>query len=181
MLSSETLQKIIDISHTVALKRNDYFVKENEVCNHLGIVKSGTLYSYFEDSDANVIVNELYKKQSIVTSYRSFLTEIPSPAYIKAYSDTEIYVIEKKTYSELMQSQEWALVFKEVSDELFINKCFKETSLIKLKARERYWALIHERAHLEQDFPQHLIASYLKIRPETLSRIKSLDLHQDQK
>ncbi|MGE8555756.1 MAG: Crp/Fnr family transcriptional regulator [Chryseobacterium jejuense] len=181
MLSAETLDKIVNISHVIALKRNDYFVKENEICNYVGIVKKGTLYSYFEDSDANVLVNELYNEQSIITSYRSFLTEIPSPAFIKAYSDTEIYVIEKKTYNELIQHQEWSLIFKEVADELFINKCFKETTLIKLKARERYLALLHERTHLEQYFPQHLIASYLKIRPETLSRIKSLDIHQDNK
>jgi hypothetical protein len=41
--------------------------------------------------------------------------------------------------------------------------------------------LIENRKQIEQKFPQHLIASYLKIRPETLSRIKSLDLYQDRK
>ncbi|MEJ5102870.1 Crp/Fnr family transcriptional regulator [Chryseobacterium sp. MYb328] len=181
MLSSESLEKIIGISQIITVQRNNYFVKENDICNYIGIVKSGTLYSYFEDSDANMIVNELYNKQSIITSYRSFLNEIPSPAYIKAYSDAEIYAIEKKTYKELIQYQEWTLIFKEIADELFINKCFKETSLIKLKAKERYLTFIQNRSCIEQDFPQHLIASYLKIRPETLSRIKSLDLHQDNK
>ncbi|WP_312991784.1 Crp/Fnr family transcriptional regulator [Chryseobacterium flavum] len=181
MLPYESLEKFIGISTTITIKRNDHFVKEDDICRYIGIVKSGTLYSYFEDSDANMLVNELYSKQSVITSYRSFLNEIPSPAYIKAYSDSEIYAIEKKVYRELMQYQEWTLVFKEISDELFTNKCFKETSLIKLKARERYLALLRCRPHLEQDFPQHLIASYLKIRPETLSRIKSVDLYQDHK
>lgn len=181
MLSPETLQKLIRISTIITIKRDDHFVKEDDICRYIGIVKSGTLYSYFEDSDANTLVNELYSKQSVITSYRSFLYEIPSPAYIKAYSDAEIYAVEKSVYRELMQYQEWALIFKEISDELFTNKCFKETSLIKLKARERYLALVQNRPRLEQDFPQHLIASYLKIRPETLSRIKSLDLHQGHK
>src|SRR5690606_6603538 len=104
--------------------------------------------------------NELYAKSSIVTSYRSFLTEIPSPASIKAHSDTIIHVISKEKYSELAKDKQWLELFKNLSDQLFINKCFKETSLIKLNAKDRYLELITIRKNIEQDFPQHLIASY---------------------
>ncbi|AJW63754.1 Cyclic nucleotide-binding domain protein [Elizabethkingia miricola] len=178
MLTPETLNKIKQAGTKISIKRNDFFIRENEICSYIGIIESGTMYSYFEDAECNLIVNELYRKHAIVTSYRSFLTCIPSPTSIKAYSDVVVYTIEKKLYDELLQNYEWGIIFKEVADQLFINKCFKETSLIKLKARERYLELISRLQNIEQDFPQHLIASYLKIRPETLSRIKSLDLHQ---
>jgi len=179
MLTNELINKIIQAGQRTELKKNDFFIKESEVCHCIGIVESGTLYGYFEDADCNFIVSELYGKNSVITSYRSFLTGIPSPGSIKVYSDAVLYVIDKVKYDELLQQQEWAFVFKEISDHLFINKCFKETSLIKLKARERYLELLSQRSNIEQDFPQYLIASFLKIRPETLSRLKSLDLHQD--
>lgn len=179
MITQEILHKIKQTGEKIVIKKNDFFVKENAICDHIGIVESGTLYSYFEDSDCHMIVNELYAKESIVTSYRSFLTAIPSPASIKAYSDTEIYVISREKYNELGKDKQWLEMFKNLSDQLYINKCFKETSLIKLNAKDRYLELISVRKNIEQDFPQHLIASYLKIRPETLSRLKRLDLCQD--
>ena len=181
MLTKENIDLFRSECKAIQIKKNDFFVKENEVCNYIGLVHSGTLYGYFEDADSNFIVSELYYEQSIVTSYRSFITRVPSPAFLKAYSDTIIYAMDKNHYDQLMKQQEWAYIFKKISDLLFINKCFKETALIKLKAKERYLQLIENRKQIEQKFPQHLIASYLKIRPETLSRIKSLDLYQDRK
>ncbi|MEN7548777.1 Crp/Fnr family transcriptional regulator [Rapidithrix thailandica] len=160
------------------IKKNDFFVRESQVCNYIGIVESGSLFSFFEDEHANTIVSELYSTHSIITSYRSFLTGIPSPAHIQAYSPSSLYVIEKKEYEKLASDIKWMHVFKSIADQLFVNKCFKETSLVKLKAKERYEELIKYRKNIEQEFPQHLIASYLKMRPETLSRLKSLDLRQ---
>lgn len=181
MFTEENINLFKKVARKLELKKNAFFVRENEVCELIGLVESGTLYSYFEDAEGNFIVNELYGTNTIVTSYRSFSTEIPSPAFIKVYADAVVYVIDKTAYNELFAQPKFLLLFKNIIEELFINKCFKETSLVKLKAKERYQELIATRKTIEQDFPQHLIASYLKIRPETLSRIKSLDLHQGQK
>ncbi|MDQ1097613.1 MULTISPECIES: Crp/Fnr family transcriptional regulator [Chryseobacterium] len=178
MLTEENITLFRTIARKVTLRKGEFFVRENECCQWLGIVESGTLYSYFEDAEGDIIVNELYSKQSVVTSYRSFSTGIPSPAFVKAYSDTVIHVLDKDLYNKLIADRKYLLLFKDILEELYINKCFKETSLVKLKAKERYLECIAARKHIEQDFPQHLIASYLKIRPETLSRLKSLDLHQ---
>lgn len=181
MLTEENIIQFKKVAKRLDLKKNDFFVRENQFCNLIGIVENGTLYSYFEDADGDLIVNELYSAGAIVTSYRSFSIGIPSPAFIKAYADAIIYVVDKEQYDELVLEHSFLLLFKNIIEELFVNKCFKETSLVKLKARERYWELINVRTNIEQDFPQHLIASYLKIRPETLSRLKSLDLHQGRK
>jgi len=84
-------------------KKIIFFVKENEVCNYIALVHSGTLYGYFEDADSNYIVSELYSEQSFITSYRSFITGVPSPAFLKAYSDTIIYAMDKNHYDQLMK------------------------------------------------------------------------------
>ncbi|WP_407494301.1 Crp/Fnr family transcriptional regulator [Elizabethkingia anophelis] len=181
MLTKENIDLFKKVAQKLELRKNEFFVCENECCDLIGVVESGTLYAYFEDADGNFIVNELYGTNAIVTSYRSFSTGIASPASIKVYSDAIIYVVDKTSYNELISEHKFLLLFKDIIEELFFNKCFKETSLVKLKARERYKALIGTRTNVEQDFPQHLIASYLKIRPETLSRLKSLDIHQGQK
>ncbi len=84
------LEAFKTIGQKTTVKKNDFFVREHKVCHLIGIVESGTLFSYFEDENCNTIVSELYSPASIITSYRSFLTGILSPASIKAYSNTII-------------------------------------------------------------------------------------------
>ena len=163
----------------LSLKKNDFFIREGEVCSCIGIVKSGSLYSFFEDDNTDIQVNELYQASSFISSYRSFLSQTPSPANFKANMDSEIYVIPYEKYLKLQKSIDWLTFFKAFSDTLFVRKCLKETALMNFSTKKRYELLIEQRHSIEQLFPQYIIASYLKMRPETLSRLKSLDLHQE--
>lgn len=62
MLGKESINLFKKVARKLELKKNEFFVRENELCDLIGIVESGTLYSCFEDSEANYIVNELYSK-----------------------------------------------------------------------------------------------------------------------
>jgi hypothetical protein len=171
-------QMFLEESELLTLDKKDFFVRENEICNFIGIVEQGSLISYFENENTEKRINGIYTTKSIVTSYRSFLTQTPSDGFIQAFTKTNIRIISYEKYLILQGNKEWLTFFKTIGDELFIKKCKKETSLILLTARERYNQLIKKNPFIEQAFSQHIIASYLNIRPETLSRLKSLDLHQ---
>ena len=166
-------------AEVIQLKKNDFFIKEGDVCAYIGIVKAGSIYSYFEDDNADLHINELYQPLSFISSYRSFLTQAPSPANFKANAHAEVYVISYANYMVLQKELNWLLFFKVFSDALFVRKCLKETALINYTTTKRYQVLIEQRPLIEQLFPQYMIASYLKMRPETLSRLKSLDLGQE--
>ena len=178
-LPAEFADVFLNNVEIVTVKKNDFFIKEGDVSSHIGIVKSGSLFSFFEDDNADISVNELYSPLSLISSYRSFLTQLPSPASFKANTHTEIYTIAYKEYVALQKDLDWLIFFKAFSDALFVRKCLKETALINFPTKKRYQILIEQRSFVEQLFPQHIIASYLKMRPETLSRLKSLDIRQD--
>ncbi|UKJ08765.1 Crp/Fnr family transcriptional regulator [Solitalea lacus] len=177
-LPTDFLNEFLQHAEIINLKRKGFFVKEGEVCQYIGIVEDGNLIAYLETENADVLVNELYSTQSLVSSYRSFLTQTPSIGSIQAIKDVKIYAISYCKYTSLQTSLSWSQFFRSISETLFLRKCTKETSLIKYSANERYQQLIDNNPNIEQQFPQYIIASYLKIRPETLSRMKSLDLHQ---
>ena len=69
-------------------------------------------------------------------------------------------------------------LMKYIADTLFIKKCRKETSLLMDDALERYKLLLRTYPHIEQHVSQYHIASYLGIKPESLSRLKSLNIGQ---
>ena len=78
----------------------------------------------------------------------------------------------------LQESNEWYKLGKYIADTLFIRKCRKESSLLMDSALDRYKLLLRTCPHIEQHVSQYHIASYLGIKPESLSRLKSLNIGQ---
>ncbi|WP_343671446.1 Crp/Fnr family transcriptional regulator [Chitinophaga sp.] len=165
-------------SRIIHIPKKGNFVRAGSTCTYLGIVETGALYAHISSTGEDLIT-DFFVPGSFVSYYRSFLTQQPASGSISAEDDTMVRVIDYDQYRLLQQSLEWLTFFKYISDGFFIRKCTRETSFMKLSAQERYKQLINRYPKIEQQFPQYKIASYLGIKPETLSRIRSLDLHQD--
>ena len=78
----------------------------------------------------------------------------------------------------LNESKAWFKVAKYISDTLFVKKCQKDISFLMNTAYERYKLLLQTYPNVEQLVPQYQIASYIGIEPESLSRLKSLNISQ---
>ena len=84
-------------------------------------------------------------------------------------------MLKKDDYDNLLKtSDEWYKLAKHISDDYFLRKCKRQTSLLMDTAKDRYDLLLTTYPGIEQWVPQYHIASYLGIKPESLSRIKSL-------
>ncbi len=167
-------QQFQEISKVATFRKNDYLLEENKVCTFLGFVESGVIRSYIQ-KDGNEFNNDFLFPGSFVCAYRSFTTQTPAYSTIQALSDSEVRIITYRQLQNLVESSDsWYRFGKHISDELFIKKCTRESSLLRLSAKERYELLIQTNPEIEQLVSQYQIASYLRIKPESLSRIKAL-------
>jgi len=158
----------------VQLKKKEFLVREGETCSFIGFLETGTLRGYIlkEGKEFNV---DFYLPASLVSSYTSFLTQMPSVGGIQALSESVVYVLSFSDYHTLLQcNPEYYKLGKYISDMLLIKKCKRETSLLMDAAKDRYAFLLELYPKIEQLVPQYHIASYLGIEPESLSRMKSL-------
>ena len=154
------------------LKQKEILITEDTVCNFLGIVIYGSLRSYLQN-DGSEYNNEFFFKNDFVSAYASFLTRQPNVCNIQALSETELCCISYSDLNELIrQEPEWTILGKYVSDQFFLKKCNRESSFLKESAAERYESCLKHYPGIEQKVSQYHIASYLGIKPETLSRIK---------
>lgn len=169
------IDEFTDMAEVIIVKKGDFLVEEGTICQYIGITETGALYSYINDDEKH-FVNDLFLPKSTITYYRSFLSQLPASGSIQAITDSTIYAFSYDRYKELIISKNWLAFFKYIADSLFIRKCARENSFIKFSAAERYRQLIKLHPNVEQVFTQNKIASYLGIQPETLSRIKSLEL-----
>ncbi|OMQ10039.1 Crp/Fnr family transcriptional regulator [[Flexibacter] sp. ATCC 35103] len=156
------------------LKKKEHLIQEGFVCEFIGIVKSGKLRSYVQN-DGVEYNNDFYLENSFVTAYTSYLTQSPTNCNIEALAETEIMYITLKKFNQLIEDDfAFLKLAKYISDIFFIRKCRRETSFLKNSAAERLEMLYKTHPGIGQQISQYHIASYLGIKPESLSRIKLL-------
>ena len=165
------LDQVVDI---VKLQKKDYLIRTGSICGFIGFIERGLFRSFIlKDSDEFNV--DFYMAGSFVSAYPSFLTQQPTNNNIQALSNSTIYTISYTNYSKLLQTDlEWYKLSKLISDTLLIKKCKREKSLLTDSAEDRYNLLLETYPQIEQLVAQYHIASYLGVKPESLSRIKSL-------
>lgn len=156
------------------LKKKAHLIREGSVCNFIGFVSSGTLRSYVRNKERE-FNNDFYFDNDFISAYTSFLTQMPTNCNIEALTNSKIHYISYEKLNRLIaQDNAFLKLSKYVSDTYFIRKCKRETSFLKDSASERLKGLFSLYPGIEQRVSQYHIASYLGVKPESLSRIKLL-------
>ncbi len=179
----QTLKNILEkemIPSTKEVFKRGEFLKLPETINHnLYFVLSGSLRVYFIDDCEEHILYFGYKK-SLVTAIDSFFSKKKSSLYVQALKKTEVLKISKQNLMSFLKSNpRYFDLYFHIMEELIQLRIEKEKILLISSPINRYKRLLHQMPELFQEIPNKYIASYLRMSPETFSRIKNLDLNQD--
>lgn len=173
-LSDDRLSELRSIIHLRTLKRKEFLIREGAVCNFIGFVLEGTLRSYIMADDAE-FNNDFYFDRSFVSAYTSFLTRRPTNCSIEALTNSTIMYITHEDYQSLLaRDNEWYKLGSFIAESFFIRKCRRETMFLKDEAAARLENVLAMFPGIEQRVSQYHLASYLGIKPESLSRLKML-------
>ncbi|TXB67135.1 Crp/Fnr family transcriptional regulator [Vicingus serpentipes] len=165
----EWLEKNID---QFSCKKNEILLHERKICNHLYYLQSGMLTSHYL-MDAKEICNWIAIEDDIATSYYSFISRNPSYEVVECI---EAAIIQSISYSKI---QEMYTLFPETERvgrlilEEYYSRLDERLISIQFKsAKERYRLLFETRPEIIKRAPLGLIASYLGMTQETLSRVR---------
>ena len=154
------------------LKKNDLFIKEGQYNQLIGFIVKGCMMCSFNKNGKDHI-EEFSFENEFITDYRNLLTQSASDKNVICLEDTDLLVV---TYNEMQKLYEQKPIFERIgrmiAESLFMNWQEKAKSFLLDDAEERYFKLITHKPDLFQRVPQYLIASYLGVNPETLSRIR---------
>jgi len=155
-------------------RKRQYFLQEGEVCKYTAFVVKGAMRQYSVDDKGEEHIIRLYIENWWATDRESLMNNTPSIYFIDAWEDTAALLITKNCLTELIDRiptlAEW---LRKLDANFAIASQRRLNAAISLSAEDRYHDL--EKTHPEflQRFPQHIIASYLGIKRETLTRIRS--------
>jgi CRP/FNR family transcriptional regulator, anaerobic regulatory protein len=172
-LEADETEIILDDFTTTYLERQDYFLKEGQICKSVGFIEKGLVMYYKLTNEGQELVCDFGSEKDWVTQYESLTTNTESTLYIKAIEPTTLKIITLEKINALYKK----VPFFEKITRLLVEKVFFEMlkraeDFQNLKAEERYEKLLKENPQILNRVPQYYVASYLGIAPQSLSRIR---------
>lgn len=155
------------------VKRNDFLIRKDQTETNLYFVLSGTMRIYFPHQDEEICVGFAYE-DNLICSYPSFIRDQPSNYFVQALTSTKVVAISKHDFYQLFDrypklERAWRLL----EEDALIGKIERETEMLTFTPEERLQRLIERSPQIFQKIPRKYIASYLRMKPETLSRISA--------
>ncbi|HUL44094.1 MAG TPA: Crp/Fnr family transcriptional regulator [Bacteroidota bacterium] len=156
-----------------SLRKRQFLLREGEVCKHLTFVTSGCLREFTVDHKGEEHVLQFAIEDWWISDLSSFLTGTASTHTIEALQDSDVLMIEKDAREEMLgKVPRMERFFRLLLESNYVATHRRINDALSASAEQRYLAFIKTYPALFEQIPQHHIASYLGITPQSLSRIR---------
>jgi CRP/FNR family transcriptional regulator, anaerobic regulatory protein len=155
------------------IRKGNYFQKAGQIASEGAFVASGLLRTFVLDHDNSEHTIYFAPENWWISDLTSAKENKPSLYFIQALEDTELLAIDLPSFQKLLQEiPGLAASFQEGLQKRSDAKDHRIISSISESAEQRYLNFMNSYPSLVLRVPQHMLASYLGISPETLSRIR---------
>lgn len=170
------IEKYEGLFERVSVPARTVLLREGDVSRRSFFIEKGCLRVWFNNKGVEVTFQFFFEGQ-FLSSAESFSKSIPSIFTIEAIEPTDLYVLHRRAYEQIVTDLKGNVaVMEEMIGWLFERQLYYSQefmSFIRDTPRERYIRLLREKPHVVKRVAQHYIASYLGITPVSLSRIRS--------
>lgn len=171
-VSDTEVAAFTDSMETVIVPKGDYFLREGQVSRRMGYIGRG-LMMHYQIHDGNECPTGFTKEYEWVAYLKSFTTGSPSDTSIRALEDTELLVLTSETMARVFELQPKFMAVRSFYTDQFLVRTVEYLSdLANMKARDRYHKFVEQNPDLLNRIPQYLIAAYLGMKPQSLSRLR---------
>lgn len=173
MMPKEKVAELVAIGTCKVLTAGEYYLRAGTQPKSIAFLISG-LFRYVYINDKGIEYTKgIFNEGSFLVSYSAMVSETSSHFYIEALENAEILVIPYIELKKLMDSDVfWIKFVLSMVEKGFVIKEKRERELLLLDAESRYLIFLEEYPTIEKRVKQIIVASYLGIHPESLSRIK---------
>ncbi|MDE6010143.1 MAG: Crp/Fnr family transcriptional regulator [Muribaculaceae bacterium] len=166
------IDELLDLAHEELYTRGQAIIREGSKCPDIYIVTRGIVR--FADLDGDRERTFAFALPgSIVMSKHSFVMDLPSYYRVEACCDTSVLVIDRDDFWKLLErNHDLALwMLKYAYGECYYQE-YKNASVHNGTAADRYRRMLNDRPEITDRVPQKMVASYLGVTPEYLSKLK---------
>jgi CRP-like cAMP-binding protein len=173
-IDEEQIDEIVSCFKPKTVKKNTILLSEGEICKELYFVHSGCIRTYYITKQGHEKTRFVAFDDSIATSISSFISRQPSFEFVDTLENSALYAISHKDFYQLVSDlPEWGKFYRMLLEMAYLYQNKKIENLVTLSAKQRYDKLMAENPIYIQQLSNKILASYLDITQETLSRLKS--------
>lgn len=155
-------------------KKNEIIISEGDKVKNVFFVLSGLLRLFYTDKNSKQHIISFAMEDWWETDFQAYYTKGNASLTLECLEDTEVFCLSLENFEKLcdgLQKMERFFLRKSIAGHIGSER--RILSFLSLGARERYEYLLAKNPSLLQRIPKSLLASYLGISRETLSRLYS--------
>ncbi|WP_343607572.1 Crp/Fnr family transcriptional regulator [Chryseobacterium oranimense] len=172
-LTTEEINFSSQFFKPVQLKKGEFFICEDELCDHIGFIAGGGVKAYAIDEEGKENVTCFKFENEFVTSFPEFVAQEKSRRSIRTIEDTVIYRINYPDYRHLLgQVTAWNSVIRSVMEQEYSQKEQYLLNYNNKSAVDKYRHVLSSEPMLVRRIATQDLASYLGITQRSLTRAK---------
>lgn len=173
-VGDEELNTILSFFKPLKLRKNELLVMHGQTSQRTFFVGKGCLRICFINECGQDATRYFAFEDQFATALVSFITGEPSEEFIQAAEHTELlYISHDDFYFLLDEVPQWERFYRHYLEKAYVNNTKRLMSFLTEDAAEKYRRLLDEHPIIVKRLPNKMVASYLNISQETLSRLKS--------
>lgn len=170
-LTNEEIDILSNQNFIQSYKKGTILLSEGQIAKECYFILQGCVSSYYL-VNGDIKITDFFTEQQPITPV-SYTTKKPSEYFLECLEDCIISISTPESSAELLRKlPRLAALGSNIMEDQLANQRIKYDEFIKLTPEERYQNLQKTSPDLLNRVPQYLIASYLGIKPESLSRIR---------
>jgi len=167
------MELLYPILQNIQVKKNDFLLREGEVCRNVYFLINGFFRMFYVDYDGNEINYRFTQKDNFLVDFQSFLSQKPSHFYWQAMQDAQLFALPYQEIHKLYAaSPTWNNFGRLIAEHVYFQLNERVEMLLFMTPEERYKFLLDTRPELFEQVSQFHLSSYLGVKPESLSRLR---------
>ena len=171
----DNLQLVTPHFEELKTKRGEMLLRQGEICRYVYYIVSGCLQVFVIDKKGNESTREIYIEDGWTTDIFAFQNQTPSSEFIKCVEPCELLRIHHTSFQKLSGSvPQFAAIYKQMLEVSYNNAVYRVNTLTSMDGLERLKWFNENKTKLKSRLSSKLIASYLGLSPETMTRLKAM-------
>jgi len=173
-LTPPELALVLSLFEPVRQPRRTLLLQAGQVNQYMNFIERGSIRIFFIREDGQEATRHLAFEQQFITSLASFITQQPSYEYVQTLEASDLLRISRQNFYYLLEClPAWEKFFRRYLENAYLINLRVYQREITKDAEQRYQELLAQSPQVVLRLPNKMVASYLNMSPETLSRVKA--------
>lgn len=170
----DNLDAVLEHFEEKTSKRGEHLLHTGEICKHVYFVVEGCLQVYTTDQNGLESTREFYLEQQWVTDIFGFQNQLPSAESIRCVEPCKLLFVNFENFQKLsVAAPHFSAIYKQILELSYNNTVYRVNTLMSMDALGRIKWLMENKPRIMARLSSKLIASYLGISAETMTRLKA--------